>query len=518
MTTRSALLVIDDDPANQTVIEALLEGEPYDLHFARSGREGLLQIEVLQPDIVVLDVMMPGMSGYEVCAEIRCRKSTASLPVLLVTALDDYASLVQGLRAGADHFITKPLRQEEFRAKLATIATLNRHRLLAEQRERFERLFALSPGATLLLSPDGAICMLNQQATELLALIGPVPRPGMKIGEWFIHEQEQRILTGLGEALAGLSLPSHSLALAVPRAGGGRIHLQVRMSTVTEAGQPLAMIIMSDTTELMEAQEKLEALNRELNERVRERTVELEDANLVLRSYASFVSHDLRTPLSLVKGYLSFVLEQSGTLEEGTRRHLDRCYRAVQDMSQLINDLLMLAQGGVNARPEAPVDLMPVFAKLVTFQEELEPRIKGRIQIDALPVLRISPTLIQRVFYNLLGNAVKYTADAADPHIHIGCNWQEGEPILFVKDNGAGFSTEESSEVFQEYSHRPHAARKDGIGIGLSLVRQLLQQHGCRIWAESRPEGGAVFFIALGRDRAAGPGDEVQANREVKLA
>jgi signal transduction histidine kinase len=131
----SMVLIVDDDLTARETLMAMLEGEGYDLQVAKDGTQALQRLEQLQPDLILLDVMMPGMDGYEVCRRVRSTPQLAEVPIILLTALDDRASLVKGIEAGADDFLSKPVDRRELTARVRTITRLNRYRTLMEQRE-----------------------------------------------------------------------------------------------------------------------------------------------------------------------------------------------------------------------------------------------------------------------------------------------------------------------------------------------------------------------------------------------
>jgi signal transduction histidine kinase len=131
----STVLIVDDDLTARETLVAMLEGEHYDLQAAKDGNQALQMLEQIQPDLILLDVMMPGMDGYEVCRRIRSTPQLAEVPIILLTALDDRASLVRGIESGADDFLSKPADRRELTARVRTITRLNRYRTLMEQRE-----------------------------------------------------------------------------------------------------------------------------------------------------------------------------------------------------------------------------------------------------------------------------------------------------------------------------------------------------------------------------------------------
>ncbi len=137
--SRSTILIVDDEPSGRDTLESILEPEGYTLVMAENGYQAIEKAMVIQPDVILLDVMMPGMNGFEVCRRIREEKHLAEIPILFLTALDDRHSLLSGLEAGADEFISKPYDRHELRARLLGITRLNRFRKLTEERSNLQR-------------------------------------------------------------------------------------------------------------------------------------------------------------------------------------------------------------------------------------------------------------------------------------------------------------------------------------------------------------------------------------------
>jgi signal transduction histidine kinase len=136
----STILIVDDDPSAQETLIAMLESEDYRLEIAKDGFQALQVLDHIQPDLILLDVMMPGMDGFEVCRRIRSTPRVAEVPILILTALDDRASLLQGIESGADDFLSKPVDRQELLARVRTITRLNRYQTLMEQREDLHKM------------------------------------------------------------------------------------------------------------------------------------------------------------------------------------------------------------------------------------------------------------------------------------------------------------------------------------------------------------------------------------------
>lgn len=168
--SKSKILIVDDDPAGRRAMEAPLLTEDYEIVLAQDGMQALQVAGTLQPDLILLDVMMPGMDGYEVCRRLRADPNLAEVPIVMVTALDDRESKLQGLAAGADDFLSKPFDRAELRARVQTITRLNRYRRLSAERVQFRWIIETAEEGYILLDERDHIVYLNQPAARLLNL------------------------------------------------------------------------------------------------------------------------------------------------------------------------------------------------------------------------------------------------------------------------------------------------------------------------------------------------------------
>jgi signal transduction histidine kinase len=484
------ILIVDDDPSNRSTLESILLGCGYELNFATNGLEACEQTHAWRPDLILLDVMMPEIDGFEVCRRIRRDPQVGRVPILLLTALDDDRSRLEGLLAGADDFLTKPCHREEIRARVRTVVSLNRFRTIAEQRARFERLFELAPGAIVLVDAKGIIVAANARAEGC--------PPGASLCASF-----SGAAAALGDLVATAQRVEKPPVVEIRQCSGAtdRI-LHVRAAAVPEGDARLVMLVFDDVTAEVQARDALERMNRELEEKVRARTRQLEEANGLLLSYASFVSHDLRSPLTVMKGYLSLLHEGVVPVNADAEPLVARAYGATVVMQELVQNILQLAQDeheGAASHSSVALDPTPVIQRLVVHLSDLFSKPAPRFSVAALPRVGVSSVVLERVFYNLITNALKYSAQRPEPHIEIGVveGGDGAGPVLFVRDNGVGFDARDADKLFQEFSRLPTAGATPGFGLGLSLVTRLLRAHGGRIWAEGAAGVGATFYVQL---------------------
>jgi len=493
---KSKLLIVDDDKLTLESFELLLAPDGYELHLARNGREALTKARDLQPDLMLLDVLMPGLDGFEVCRRIRADPAIGRMPIIMLTALEDQASRLEGLRAGADDFLTKPCVGDELRARVRTVVALNRFRVISEERARFQQLFALAPAAILIIDETGRVISANEQAETMFVTPAVRTVVGCDILARFAGREAVALHAAIRIAVWGATPAPTELQCGD---GPAARRMVARAAPLPETGKQLVMLVLDDVTAEAQTRESLKKMNSELDELVRARTRQLEEANSLLLSYASFVTHDLRSPLTAIRGYLGML--RDGMVPENSDAHeaVERSFQATTMMTEMVQNILQLARDmhGGDAPPARVVDPRPTIERLVAHFSNLHPNRGLKFVIGALPSVGVSAVLVERVFFNLLANAVKFSAQRPDPLIEVGGRTEANGPVLYVRDNGIGFDGRDTDKVFQEFSRLPAAAESEGLGLGLALVTRLLRAHQGRIWAESRVGEGATFYVQL---------------------
>ena len=274
-------------------------------------------------------------------------------------------------------------------------------------------------------------------------------------------------------------------------------------------GQVTGIVVHAiDVTESVEARRILEqksqeiaALNRDLEQRVAERTAELAAANQELEAFAYSVSHDLRAPLRRIDGFSRVLLEDWGhKLDDTGWHHLSRIRVGTQHMGELIDDMLTLAQVSRQTLETEEVDLSDLAHAAVSNLREQAPEREVTVHIEPAMSARGDARFLRVVLDNLLDNAWKFTGKQDQAVVEIGeakAKARDGERVFFVRDNGAGFDPAFKGKLFSAFNRLHSPADFPGTGIGLATVKRVLDRHGGRIWAEGAVNEGAVFYVAL---------------------
>jgi two-component system sensor histidine kinase/response regulator len=362
------ILVADDQAANRELLEELLAAQGNKVITVPDGAAAVEELSKTQFDLVLLDVMMPRLNGFEACERIKNNPATYLIPVVLVTALSDKQDRIEGIKAGADDFLTRPLDRIELLTRVRSLLAL-KHR----------------------------------------------------------------------------------------------------------------------TDEL------------------KKRTAQLVAANDELEAFSYSVSHDLRAPLRHINGDAAMLIEEHGAqLVPEAQLRLKRIQEGTQKMGGMIDDLLNLARLD---RRNMDLQMTSLNSLVENVLHDLESETTDRNidwRVGSLPSVNCDPGLIQQVFANLLSNAVKYTRRRERAVIEIDQSTSNGQLVLFVRDNGAGFNPKYSHKLFGTFQRLHTDQEFEGTGVGLATVQRIVRKHGGRIWAEAETNKGATFYFSLGEAAAMG--------------
>ncbi len=495
----STVLIVDDEQSGRATLEALLFAEGYQLALASNGPEALAKAAELTPDLILLDVMMAGMDGFEVCQRLRADPRLTEVPVIMITALDDRDSRLRGLEAGADDFVSKPFDRVELRTRVRTITWLSRHRRLRAlelqtERDRTRSILEALGEAVVVTDLEGTIQYVNP---AIVALTGFASEEllGQSWCLWqsdrypadFYAQMEETVRTG--QTWRG--------EVTNKRKDGTLYDAMLTVAPLFDPhdpNQPVGFVsVQRDITPLKEA------------ERLKDR-------------FVSNVSHELRTPLSVITLVADNLDTLHQRLDDDIRRQM---IQDIQKHAQALNDLIdgvlevsRLDSGRVSVERER-LNLVQLSREEVAKQLPLAQKKSQNLCATGVEQLVVwgNDVQLRQVIRNLVNNAIKYTPEGGQ--ITCECLVRGGDAIsetawpgsadlppgrwaaLRVVDNSTGISREDLPHLFERFYRVKAQGNIRGAGLGLSIARELIELHSGHIAVASTWGEGSVFAIYL---------------------
>jgi PAS domain S-box-containing protein len=516
---KASILIVDDERADLFLLELALRDAGFVSVVSTMNPQEVCELQRKNRYVLILlDLQMPNMDGFKVMEGLKAIETEGYLSVLAFTAHP--AHKLRALRAGAKDFVSKPLdlaevllrvhnllevrllhresslRTEQAQTRTEQVETRSAQVIRASEM-RYRRLFETAKDGIMILDAGhGRIRDVNPFLIELLGF-SHSEMVGKTVEELspFKEIESNRIMLD--------RLQNHGYVryehLALETTGGQKIGVELVCNVYRAEDCDMVQCNVRDITEQKRVEAEVLALNAELEQRVIQRTEQLEATNHELEAFSYSVSHDLRTPLRHIAGFSRILAKHFGpALAVEAQEHLQRIEDAVGRMGLLIDALLQMAVLRRQSLRLHRCELDGIVKEVVSM---LQPDCEGRgveWRVAKLPALDCDPILMTQVFQNLLSNSLKYSRGRGCAVIEVDSIQQPGKPpVIFVRDNGAGFNMKYAQNLFGVFQRFHTDAEFEGTGVGLASVHRIIQKHGGRIWAEAEPDHGATFFFAL---------------------
>lgn len=367
------------------------------------------------------------------------------------------------------------------------------------EEQQFRLLVEAAPNAIVIIDAAGTITFVNAQAEKTFGYT----RPEL-IGQTIELLVPERLKAGHATQRREFAEERKARALETGRQflgrrkDGSELPLEISLSPMDAREGVAILATIVDVTERQEAKDSPQRLNALLQQRVAERTAELEASNKELEAFSYSVSHDLRAPLRAIDGFSELLVRKFGAgLDPEAMGYLKRIRTNATQMGRLIDDLLALSRLGRHALGRQAIDNAALVDECLKSLSVVYAGRKVPTVIGDLPHCHGDPVLLKQVWMNLLDNAMKFTSKTCDARIEIGGHVEGGECVYDVRDNGAGFDTRFADKLFNAFQRLHSAADFPGTGIGLAIVERIVRRHGGRVWAESVPGSSATFHFAI---------------------
>lgn len=465
------ILVVDDSPPTCLYLRRLLEQRGYRVVTAHDGANGArLALETL-PDLILLDKEMPGMHGFDVSRILRRHQDTSGIPILMISSETETAERIRGLEMGADDFITKGITGEELHSKInAFLRIKDLQDKLKRESDKLNQIFRFLHEPVAICNTEDQVALASQVFLSLMRM----PR-------------EVAQFKSMTQILQALQVPDESIE-ALRR--GSREEIRI---TITIDGEPTYLTGRTAPIRLDSNEEALAYIFRDVTREVENERMKAD--------FHSMIAHDLRSPMSVIQGYVSLMASgKTGEVNATQAEFLESVNRKITEMTALLNDFLDMSKmdaGFVNLKCQ-DLDLGELIGEVVA---DLSPMadsrdIELRVDLAAGPVdIHADPLRLTQILRNIISNAIKYNVEAG--WIRVTVTAGDGYARVGVADGGIGMSEDELRVLFQPYTRGATQRTIKGVGLGVVIVKKLVEAHGGEVSVVSEPGRGSLFSFTL---------------------
>lgn len=516
------ILIVDDRPENIYALRSILEQNGFDVDEATSGEEALKKVLIQQYSLIVLDVQMPDMDGFETAEFLGGFSKSKDTPIIFLSAISkEKKFVVRGYESGAMDYITKPVDPDILLMKVRAMVQLSEQKTALKRiqedlekevdiRKKAEEETAIRNSQlrsimeslsqiTFTINPDGAIEYVNSSWFLYSGEVGKFPAhhpdDGPVCEDWEIAFKN-------GEAY------ERTVRLKPIRLDDYR-YFKLVIQPIYNHGNIVNWIgTFSDIHDQKTINDVLENRVEKRTHELKEKNRELEISNNELQQFAWVISHDLKEPIRKIMTFTDLVKHKYLQDNQQAQKEFDRIIRSANRMSSLISDLLDFTRISIPAKFER-VSLDDILMDVLYDYEEQIQECQAIIEKSDLPEIDAVPSQIRQVFQNLISNSLKFTEAGTTPRIMVSCELinelnadAAPDPAgkvarLTFQDNGIGFDEQYLEKIFLVFQRLIHERQYEGTGIGLAIARKSIEKHHGLITAKSEIGKGTSFIICL---------------------
>jgi PAS domain S-box-containing protein len=478
------ILAIDDTPENLDLLSGILTERGYKVRSVTKGSAGLRAAKAAAPDLVLLDIKMPEMDGYEVCRQLKADETTREIPVIFISSLEDVFDKVKAFQAGGVDYITKPFQVEEVLARLDVHLTIRKLQMQLQsqnaklQQEIRERAVAEEKFAKAFRSCPNPIAIATIREGRFL-----------EVNNSFLQMSGYTQAEIIGRTIAQIYLESGAKIydLVVRKCLKRGFVRNQEFEFRTKSGEYKTTLLSVELIEIEGVRCTLGIMN-DITERKR-----LEN------EFISLVSHELRTPMTSMLGALDILSSgQLGTLTERGKQVLNIATQNTERLIRLLNDILDLERmkSGKITMNKVRSQLAPILTQAIETMQPMADKAGVTLQLESCQKeLLLDPDRILQMLTNLLSNAIKFSEAGQTVYLSAKINGDRCQ--IEVRDRGRGIPADKLESIFERFQqvNASDSRQKGGTGLGLTICRHIIEQHDGQIWVESTLGQGSHFYV-----------------------
>lgn len=483
---KADILVVDDTPENLALLNQMLTERGYKVRSVTKGTTALRGAQAAPPDLILLDVKMPQMNGYEVCQHLKADDRTCDIPVIFISALGDVFDKIQAFKVGGVDYITKPFQVEEVLVRLDTHLTICKLQKQLQQQntqlqqqmrerqqaeEKFAKAFRSSPNPIAIATlEEGRFVDVNKSFLQLSGCLA-----------------EEIIDRAIAETRCGFDWETYCKVVQKLQDKGYLHNQELRFRT--KSGELKTVLISIELIELTGTRCTLNIIN------------DITERKQLENEFISIVSHELRTPMTSLLGSLDLLKSgQLGNLSDRGQQILDIAVNNTERLVRLVNDILDLERmkSGKITMYKVECDASDLITQATEIMRSMAEKERITLQLELVCArLWADPDRILQTLTNLLSNAIKFSEP--DTTIWLRAYLKQNRLQIEVRDRGRGIPSDKLNSIFDRFQQvdASDSRQKGGTGLGLAICRQIVEQHDGKIWVESVLGKGSTFYIDL---------------------